>query len=306
MIKPTLLILAAGMGSRYGGLKQIDGVGPAGEAIIEFSIYDAIQAGFGKVVFVIRKDIEEAFKAKFANKFDDQIEIAYAFQAVDTPIEGLTDIPAHREKPWGTAHAVLVAKDVVNEPFCVINADDYYGASAFHSIADFLRNECTESLYSMVGYELLKTLSDHGTVNRGVCDMDENNYLTDTNERLKIGKTPDGIFYQEDGKACPLPEDSLVSMNLWGFHPNIFEVMRGQFIDFVKDNYDVPKAEYFIPLVVNERINSGAAKVKVIPNGERWYGVTYREDKPMVETAFDAMTKEGKYPTPLWKTADVV
>ena len=298
-MKPTLVILAAGMGSRYGGLKQIDGVGPAGEAIIEYSIYDAIRADFGKVVFVIRKDIETAFKEKFANKFEDKIEIAYAFQAIDTPIKGLDEIPK-REKPWGTAHAVLVAQDVVNEPFCVINADDYYGASAFQSIADFLRDDVTPQHMGMVGYELLKTLSDHGTVNRGVCQMDENSFLTDTKECTAIGKTDKGIFYPENGADIELPADSLVSMNLWGFHPDIFEVMRLQFLDFVKENADAPRAEFFIPLVVNKQIQEKTAEYKVIPNDERWYGVTYRDDKEMVETAFEKMTKEDKYPTPLW------
>jgi len=299
-MKPTLLILAAGMGSRYGGLKQIDAVGPAGEAIIEFSIFDAIRAGFGKVVFVIRKDIEDAFKEKFAGKFEDQIEVAYAFQAVDSPIKGLDDIPAHREKPWGTQHAVMVAQDLINEPFCVINADDYYGSTAFESMADFLRDRCSTVHYSMVGYELLKTLSDHGSVNRGVCVMDENNFLTDTNERTKITKEADGIFYMEDEQKCPLDRDSLVSMNMWGFHPNIFEYSVQQFIDFVKVNYDKPKAEFFIPLVINEMINENRVKVTVLPNDQRWYGVTYKEDKPHVQEAFSKMTEEGKYPTPLW------
>ncbi len=298
-MKPTLVILAAGMGSRYGGLKQIDGVGPTGEAIIEYSIYDAIQAGFGKVVFVIREDIEHAFKAKFANKFEDKIDIAYAFQAIDSEINGFTPV-AGREKPWGTAHAVLVAQHVVTEPFCVINADDYYGASAFHSIADFLKNECTPTHMAMVGYELLKTLSDHGTVNRGVCEMDENHFLTDTKECTSISKEDDGIFYPENGERIELPKDSLVSMNLWGFHPDIFEVMRKQFIEFAKENADAPKAEFFIPLVVNKQIKEGTAQYKVIPNDERWYGVTYQEDKPMVQKAFDEMTANGKYPNPLW------
>lgn len=299
-MKPTLLILAAGMGSRYGGLKQIDAVGPAGEAIIEYSIFDAIRAGFGKVVFVIRKDIEDAFKEKFAGKFEDQIEVAYAFQAIDSPIEGLDDIPASREKPWGTQHAVLVAKDLINEPFCVINADDYYGSTAFDAMADFLTNRVSTVHYSMVGYELLKTLSDHGSVNRGVCEMDENNFLTDTNERTKITKTDEGIYYMEGDEKHDLPADSLVSMNLWGFHPNIFESSREQFIDFVKENYDKPKAEFFIPLVINKMINNNVLKVTVLPNDQRWYGVTYKEDKPHVQEAFAKMTEEGKYPTPLW------
>ena len=302
-MKPTLLILAAGMGSRYGGLKQIDGVGPAGEAIIEYSIYDAIRAGFGKVVFVIRKDIEQAFKDKFAGKFENKIEIAYAFQAIDSPIEGLDSIPADREKPWGTQHAVLVAKDVINEPFCVINADDYYGSTAFDAMAKFLMNDITPELFSMVGYELLKTLSDHGTVNRGVCVMDENNFLTDTEECTKVSRDAEGnVSWMKEDVKTSLPSDSLVSMNMWGFHPTIFESSRAQFIDFVKETADNPKAEFFIPLVINKQINEGSLKVVVLPNDQRWYGVTYQEDKPMVQKAFAEMTASGKYPTPLWET----
>ncbi|MBV6652423.1 MAG: hypothetical protein KI786_01620 [Mameliella sp.] len=298
-MKPTLLILAAGMGSRYGGLKQLDGLGPNEEVIIEYSIFDAIRAGFGKIVFVIREDIETAFREKFGGKFDDQIEIEYAFQAMDTPIEGIDAFP-EREKPWGTAHAVLVAHDKINEPFAVINADDYYGISSFEAMAAFLTSDVATDHYSMIGYQLDKTLSDAGHVNRGVCDVDEAGHLTDVVERHKIQRTPDGIIFEEDGAQHPLSADALVSMNFWGFHPNIFDITRQHFIQFVKDNQDKPRAEFYIPLVVNSLINDGKINLAVIPNAERWYGVTYQEDKPMVQNAFAQLVAEGKYPEKLW------
>ncbi len=295
-MEPTLLILAAGMGSRYGGLKQVDPVGPKQEALIEFSIYDAIRAGFGKVVFVIRPDIEEVFKEKFSNKFDNKIEVAYAFQEVNTPIEGVDDLPK-REKPWGTAHAVLVARDQVNEPFAVINADDYYGIQAFQIMADFLKEKCSPNLYSMVGYQLSNTLSDHGTVNRGVCEMDENNYLTNVVERHKVKQEGEVATYDDGAnERGTLPLNTLVSMNFWGFHPNIFEIFRQDFIAFVKENKDQPKAEFYIPLVANRLIEEDIAKFEVLPNNEQWYGVTYREDKPRVEAAFVELVENGHYP----------
>ena len=299
-MKPTLVILAAGMGSRYGGLKQLDGVGPNQEVIIEYSIYDAIRAGFGKVVFVIRKDIEDAFRKTFGNKFEDKIEVAYAFQAIDSPIEGLTDIPK-REKPWGTGHAVLVAKEVVDTPFAVINADDYYGISSFQSMAAFLTNECTPDHYSMIGYELNKTLSDAGHVNRGVCYVDGNGYLTDVVERHKVHRSEEGITYEEEGGRHELSSDALVSMNFWGFHPNIFEITRRQFLEFVDSHRDQPRAEFYIPLVVNNLINSGQIKLSVIPNQEKWYGVTYKEDKEMVVNAFHKLVADRMYPSSLWE-----
>lgn len=299
-MKPTLLILAAGMGSRYGGLKQVDGIGANGEAIIEYSIFDAIRAGFGKVVFVIRKDIETAFKEKFEGKFEDKIEIEYVFQAIDSPIEGISEFPA-REKPWGTSHAVLVAKDVIKEPFAVINADDYYGISSFQSMAEFLTNSCTEQEYAMIGYVLRNTLSDHGAVNRGVCEMDSDGYLIDIAERLKIEKI-DGIpqYLDENDDRQPLRYEDLVSMNFFGFHPNIFEGLREMFVDFVKENWNNPKAEFFIPLYISEKINAGSIKMKVIQNDEQWYGVTYQEDKEPVRKAFSELTAQGKYPSALW------
>lgn len=298
-MKPTLLVLAAGMGSRYGGLKQVDGIGPNEEAIIEYSVFDAIRAGFGKVVFVIREDIEEAFKAKFGDKFDDKIEVAYAFQAVNTPIEGIDDLP-ERKKPWGTAHAVLVAEHVVNEPFAVINADDYYGVDAFYSMSKFLKEDCTPTHWSMIGYVLGKTLSDHGMVNRGVASMNGNQLLTSLNERLKIKKENGAISYLENGERFPLQAGDLVSMNYFGFHPAIFPHLRSQFKEFVENNRENPTAEFFIPLIVNRLVQSGEISMVVIPSDDQWYGVTYQEDKPIVKAAFADLTKQEVYPPALW------
>ncbi len=300
-MKPTLLILAAGMGSRYGGLKQVDELGPSGEAIIEFSVYDAIRAGFGKVVFVIRDTIEEAFKAKFAGKFEDKIQVEYVFQDVNTAIEGVTDLP-ERVKPWGTAHAVLVAENVINEPFAVINADDYYGVEAFQIIAKFLTEEATADNWAMVGYVLKNTLSDHGTVNRGICSTDDNNHLTHVVERHKIGRADDNkvYFVDDDGTSQEVSEDAIVSMNFWGFHHDIFPVIKSQFIEFAAANKENPKAEFYIPLVVNRQIEAEEAKLEVLTSNDNWYGVTYQEDKPIVQAAFDKLAKTGVYPPSLW------
>ena len=299
-MKPTLLILAAGIGSRYGGLKQVDGIGPGGEAIIEYSIYDAIRAGFGKVVFVIRRDIEEAFKVKFANKFQDQIEVRYVFQEIDSPVEGIDQFP-ERAKPWGTGHAVLVAASEIQEPFAVINADDYYGVTGFKAMADFLKEKCTPEAYCMVGYIIRNTLSDNGTVSRGVCEMDEENHLITVVERTKVQRLKDGVFYQDkNGTLHQLDENGLVSMNLWGFHPNVFEVARHLFVDFVKNRGHEPKSEFYIPYVVNHLLETDAIKLTVLPNDERWYGITYKEDREPVEAAFRVFADEGRYPVPLW------
>ena len=299
-MKPTLLILAAGMGSRYGGLKQVDAIGPQGEAIIEYSIYDAIRAGFGKVVFVIRKDIEEAFKDKFAGKFQDQIKVDYVFQAIDSPIKGVDSFPEGRQKPWGTAHAVLVAKDAIQEPFAVINADDYYGITGFQSMASFLEHECHEGLYAMIGYILKNTMSDHGSVNRGVCEMDESNFLKEVTERFKIERINGIPNHLLNDEHFPLSEDSVVSMNFFGFHPSIFEALETQFVGFIKQNWDAPKAEFLIPEVVSKQIKDGDIKMKVISNDEQWYGVTYQQDKIPVQQAFSKLTAEEKYPVSLW------
>ncbi|MEL6970219.1 MAG: sugar phosphate nucleotidyltransferase [Bacteroidota bacterium] len=297
-MKPTLVILAAGMGSRYGGLKQIDGVGPNEEPIIEYSIYDAIRAGFGKVVFIIRRDIEAAFKAKFAGKFEDRIAVDYVYQEKDSFVPTGTDT-AYREKPWGTAHAMLVAAPAVQEPFAVINADDYYGVEAFQTIHKFLTEDCTPSQHSMVGYILRNTLSDHGTVNRGVATADDG-YLTTVVERLKIGHRNGSVSYLIDEEPHELEIDSVVSMNFWGFHPAIFEQTERMFHEFVTETAGQPRAEFLIPKVVDELINTGQAKVKVLTSEDRWYGVTYQEDKPMVVAAFQKLLANSVYPDKLW------
>lgn len=302
MSNPTLVILAAGMGSRYGGLKQIDGVGPSEEGIIEYSIYDAIRAGFGKVVFIIRKDIEAPFREKFDGKFGDKIEVTYAFQGMDSFVPADVD-HTKREKPWGTTHAMLVAKDVCDEPFAVINADDYYGIKGFQKMADFLNNDVSPSVFSMVGYVLHRTLSDHGTVNRGVTLVGDNNKLVDVVERLKIGRGDDGqVTYLGDDEARhPLADDAVVSMNFWGFHPSIFATIEAGFADFARENTENPRAEYLIPELVDGMIKDGAAEVEVLVSDDRWYGVTYQEDKPKVQKAFTALVGDGVYPTPLFK-----
>ncbi|MEM1124423.1 MAG: sugar phosphate nucleotidyltransferase [Bacteroidota bacterium] len=300
-MKPTLLVLAAGMGSRYGGLKQLDGVGPNGETIMEFSIDDAIKAGFGKVVFVIRRSFEQAFKEKFADTFEGKIEVAYAFQEINFTLPDLDDMP-ERTKPWGTAHAVLAARAHINEPFAVINADDYYGVEAYQLVADFLRDEASPSHYSMVGYILANTISDHGEVNRGVCNTNEAGHLIGMTERIGVGRNESGqIYYTEDGVQHPLAEDTLVSMNLFGFHHSLFEAIEKGFEKFVRANYKNPKSEYYIPLIVNELINAGKVKMSVIPTNETWYGVTYQADRPTVVAALQRLTDEGYYKSPLFE-----
>jgi dTDP-glucose pyrophosphorylase len=300
-MKPTLVILAAGMGSRYGGLKQIDGVGPSEEGIIEYSIYDAIRAGFGKVVFIIRKDIEAPFREKFDGKFGDQIEVAYAFQGMDSYVPEDVD-HTKREKPWGTSHAMLVAKEVTQEPFAVINADDYYGTKAFAKMAKFLTEEASPELFSMVGYVLHRTLSDHGTVTRGVTEVSDDQMLKDVNERLKIKRGDDGkvTYLGDDDNRYELADDAVVSMNFWGFHPSIFNRIEADFQDFARDNQGKPRAEYLIPELVDGMIKEGSAKVKVLVSDDRWYGVTYQEDKPKVQAAFTKLVEDEVYPSPLF------
>ena len=297
-MKPTLLILAAGMGSRYGGLKQIDGIGPNEEPIIEYSIYDAIQSGFGKIVFVIRQEFDEAFRSRFS-KFEEMIEIAYAYQPVQVELQGVDLV--ERQKPWGTSHAVLVAKDFINEPFAVINADDYYGNNSFKIMADFLQNDCSPSVMSMLGYVLDNTLSEHGTVNRGVCEVTEDCNLVEVIERTKIADVNGTVQYNvgEDGGAELNPKAS-VSMNYWGFHPSIFAEIEQGLHAFMKAHSQDPKAEYYIPNIVTDLINNGTMVVKVIPTTDTWFGVTYKEDKPMAVAAIAKQIENGVYPTPLW------
>lgn len=298
-MKPTLLILAAGMGSRYGGLKQIDGIGPNEEPIIEYSIYDAINAGFGKIVFVIRKEFDEAFRSRF-DQFHSKINIEYVYQPVNFKVDGIDNI--ERTKPWGTSHAVLVAKDVINEPFAVINADDYYGSGSFKLMSNFLVNDCSESKMSMIGYTLDNTLSDHGTVNRGVCDVDKNNYLNEVNERVKLAMQDGKALYNlgADEPTGIVDAKSIVSMNYWGFHPSIFEHIEKGLHSFMKKNNQNPTAEYYIPEIVTEMIISKQMVVSVIPTDDNWFGVTYREDKQMAIEAINKHISEGIYPVNLW------
>ncbi len=298
-MKPTLLILAAGMGSRYGGLKQLDAIGPNGETIIDYSVFDALRAGFGKVVFIIRESFAFEFEEKVVAKFRDKIKIAYAFQPMDVEFEEIPDMP-DREKPWGTGHAVLVAKDMIDEPFAVANADDYYGISSFQKMAEFLTRRTTSNHYSMIGFILSKTLSDNGSVSRGVCHSSENHYLKSVVETTKIERVEDTIQFENDGKSGTLPDNTLVSMNLWGFHPHFFETLESHFFSFVKNNYKNPRSEFYIPLVINNLIENEEAMVEVIPSVEKWYGVTYKEDKPVIQSAIERMTYDDLYPKPLW------
>jgi dTDP-glucose pyrophosphorylase len=288
------------MGSRYGGLKQLDAVGQYGETIMDYSIYDALKAGFGKVVFVIRREFEEEFKEKIASRWQGRVELDFAFQEMDTYLPAAAG-QVERAKPWGTGHAVLVAREVVKEPFVAINADDYYGYSGFEKMAAFLLNRCQPTHYAMVGYILKNTLSEHGAVSRGVCSMDENYRLKTVTECTGIEPTPEGIFYnKEKDLRAPLNAEALVSMNLWGFHPHIFELLQEEFNRFVQASTNNPKAEFYISTFANQLIESGTVTFTVLPNDEKWYGVTYREDREIVQAAFAAMTNAGKYPSPLW------
>jgi NDP-sugar pyrophosphorylase family protein len=299
-MKPTLLILAAGMASRYGSMKQVDGFGPNGETIIDYSIYDAIKAGFGKVSFIIREEFLEAFKSKFEPKLAGRVETDYVFQSYDLTPFGI-DKTIERSKPWGTAHAVLSARNQINEPFCVINADDYYGYDAFKKMADFLNTEVKDDLFSIIGYQVDKTLSEYGTVSRGVCEVDENGNMVEIHERLKVYFAKDGsVVYEEDGQEFPLPSNTPVSMNFWGFTPAVFKLTEPLFVNFVEKNEGNPKAEFFIPLIGDELIKSGEAAFKVIPTSAKWFGVTYKEDKPIVQKSISDLIANGTYPENLW------
>lgn len=301
-MKPTLVILAAGMGSRYGSLKQVDPVGPSGETILEYSVFDAIRAGFGKVVFVIRRDIENDFKEIFINKLRKYIEVEYVFQELDMVPAGI-QVPAERVKPWGTGHAVMVAASKVNEPFAVINADDYYGSDAYKKIADYLSQlNNNQADFSMVGFDLDNTLSEHGLVSRGVCDVDAASNLNSVTERTQIGRDEKGVAYKdENGQPVYISDKSIVSMNFWGFTPLFFKKLETEFQSFIKGNYTNPKAEFFLPFVVDDLIKSKQATVKVLRSTDRWFGVTYKEDKPMVVSKIKELVEAGVYPSVLWK-----
>jgi NDP-sugar pyrophosphorylase family protein len=298
-MKPTLLILAAGMASRYGSMKQIDGFGPNNETIIDYSIYDAIKAGFGKVVFIIKEEYLKDFKEIFEAKLNGKIETDYVFQNFDIKQFGV-DIDIERAKPWGTAHAILSGRTAINEPFCVINADDFYGLDAYQKMVKFLTTEVSDSNYSMIGYEIGKTLSDYGSVSRGVCKVNENGILEDINERTKVLRDGETIVFEEDDKQYPLAVDTRVSMNFWGFTPAVFQITEELFRDFAVQNKENPKAEFFIPLVAEYLVKSRKADFKVVPTDSQWFGVTYKEDKPIVKASIDQLIKDGAYPDNLW------
>ncbi|SHM13046.1 dTDP-glucose pyrophosphorylase [Chitinophaga jiangningensis] len=300
-MQPTLLILAAGMASRYGSLKQIQQFGPSGETIIDYSIYDAIRAGFGKIVFIIRESFEKEFKEIFEPKLKGRVATDYVFQDMDSFI-GKYEVPADRTKPWGTAHAILCAKNAINEPFAVINADDFYGADAFVKMADFLKGEAKADIYSVVGYELGKTISEHGSVSRGVCAVDGAGFLSAINERTKIYSDNGVIVYEDaDGSKHELSAETPVSMNFWGFDPSVFDLSQDLFYEFLENSRSNPKAEFFIPIVADEFIKRGKGKVKVLPTSAQWFGVTYKEDAPGVQASLNELVAKGAYPNNLWK-----
>ncbi len=303
MGKPTLVVLAAGMASRYGSLKQVDGFGPHGETIIDYSIFDAIRAGFGKVVFIIREEFEAVMREKFDAKLAGKIEVAYAFQDFNLRKFGI-DKDIERAKPWGTAHAVMSAKDEVDGPFCVINADDFYGYDAFKKMADFLSNEADDKHMSLMGFALGNTMSDYGYVSRGVCEVTPEGHMASVTERTNIyydkAEGDKKIVFEENDVKNELPADARVSMNFWGFTPKIFEVAMEMFPKFVEENGDNPKSEFFIPSVPDYMVKKGQADFKVIPTSSKWFGVTYMEDKPIVQESISKLVADGEYPQKLF------
>ena len=302
MNEPTLVILAAGMGSRYGGMKQIDGVGNHNEPIIEFSIYDAKEAGFGKVVLIIRKEHEKAFRKALTDRIEPYMDVAFAYQDIHQLPKGY-EVPQGREKPWGTTHALLACKGIVDGPFAIINADDFYGKDAYRVIYDFLMNQAEDSKYAMVGYLCGNTLTEHGTVTRGVCEKDENGCLTSIVEIQKIAKAEDGAIYESNGQWLSLPHEALVSMNFWGFTPKIFDEIEPVFNNFLKNNLaaNPMKCEHVIPTAIGDLVKQKTCQVKVLSSKDKWFGVTYQEDKPGVIARIQKMKDEGIYPDVLWK-----
>ena len=299
-MQPTLVILAAGMASRYGSLKQVQGFGPSGETIMEYSIYDAINAGFGKVVFIIREEFHDMFQENFGKKLEGKIEIDYVFQAISSFTEG-RNVPSDRTKPWGTAHAVLCCKGKVNEPFAVINADDFYGKGGFVKAYEFLTTQANENNYAIIGYELKKTLSENGSVSRGVCNVDANGNLIDITERTKIYRTNENnIIFEDETGLHDVSENASVSMNFFAFHQNFIEQCGSYFGEFLDAEINNLKSEFFIPLVVDKVVKSEKGKVQVIPTSAQWFGVTYKEDAPTVQASIDTLVANGNYPNNLW------
>lgn len=298
-MKPTLLILAAGMASRYGSMKQTEGFGPSGETIMDYSVFDAIKAGFGKVVFIIRKDFADNFRAQFDEKLKGKIEVDYVYQEMNSFVDH-PELLNERTKPWGTGHAILCAIDAVKEPFAVINADDYYGPDAFVKAAKFLNEKCSQQNYAIIGYRLDTTLSLHGTVSRGVCQVDSDGNLLSIHERTKIFKENDRVVYDENGSLSEVSGSSSVSMNFWCFHPSVFSSARKLFAEFVQQNINNPKSEFFIPIIADEFIKIPDNVISVIPTTAKWFGVTYKEDAAGVKQNIDNLINEKVYPQSLW------
>lgn len=302
-MKTTLVIMAAGMASRYGSMKQIQQFGPGGETIMDYSVYDAIKAGFEKVVFIIRKDFAEDFKKMFEPRLSGRVEVEYVYQEMDAFI-GNRKVPEERKKPWGTAHAILCSNEVVKEPFAVINADDFYGADAFIKARHFLTMEARPNLQGIIGYPLPNTLSEHGSVSRGVCQLDANQHLIGIDERLKLYRENGQIVYEEpDGSKHPVAEQSMASMNFWCFTPEILPYIRQEFETFLNAHFNEPKSEFLIPYVADQYVKTGRGKIKVIPTDAQWFGVTYKEDAPVVERNLHEMAAQGKYPQSLWQAS---
>ncbi len=299
-MKPTLLILAAGMASRYGSMKQVQSFGPSGETIMDYSIYDAIQSGFKKIVFIIRKDFAEDFKNTFEPKWGKKVETAYVFQEMGSFLDGFQP-PAERAKPWGTAHAVLCAKSAIQDPFAVINADDFYGRDAFEKAFQFLTTACNPKTYSIIGYDLSKTLSENGSVSRGVCEVDNHNNLVSIHERTKIYRNEEGkITYEENGKTFQVPDTSKVSMNFWCFDPAVFPFIEKIFKEFLAKSGHELKSEFFIPIIGDRFIHEGKGAIKIIPTASSWFGVTYKEDAPSVQESINKLVASGTYPGRLY------
>jgi UTP-glucose-1-phosphate uridylyltransferase len=299
-MQPTLLILAAGMGSRYGGIKQLDQFGPSGETIIDYSLFDAIRAGFGKVVFIIREELRADFETVFRPKLAGKIEYDYAIQSLDSYVPA--DLgPVTRTKPWGTGHATLCAWEQTQTPFAVINADDFYGLEAFQIIADFLTTDTNDTQHALVSYQVKNTLSEFGSVSRGVCVPDETGNLISVTERTKIFRQESGeIVFEEGDTITELADDTPVSMNFWGFKPAVFPLMQAQFETYARANFDAPKAEFYIPTVMTNLIEANQGRCRVFTNESEWFGVTYPADKPTVQASLKRLHDTGAYPTSLW------